>query len=153
MYDDAIRVPLLISWPGVITPGTAVEHVVSNLDILPTIVELAGPELPFNLQLRGRSLVPLLHRRASAWDDTLFGQYDMHHYQAARMRMIRTPEWKLVRHFEPGGRDEFYHLAEDSGETRDLADVKEPSLRLVHDALRARLERLMAGIGDRATAP
>jgi choline-sulfatase len=149
MYDDAIRVPLIITWPGVIAPGTSVEHVVSNLDILPTIVELARLDLPVNFQLRGRSLVPLLHGRASAWDDTLFGQYDMHHYQSARMRMIRTPEWKLVRHFEPGGRDEFYHLAEDAGETRDLADSKEPNLRLIHDAMRARLERSMASIGDR----
>ena len=63
------------------------------------------------------------------WDDTLFGQYDMHHSAVARMRMIRTPEWKLVRHFEPGGQDELYHLAEDPGETRNLADSAKPEHR------------------------
>ena len=40
--------------------------------------------------------------------------------------MIRTPEWKLVRHFEPGGQDELYHLANDPGELRNLADSAEP---------------------------
>ena len=121
MYDDAIRVPLLICWPGVVAPGTTITHVVSNLDLLPTILEIAGLGTPSNLQIRGKSLVPLLRgQQRATWDDTLFGQYDMHHYQVARMRMIRTPEWKLVRHFEPGGQDELYHLAVDPGETRDL---------------------------------
>ena len=72
-----------------------------------------------------------------SWDDTLFGQYDMHHYQVARMRMVRTPEWKLVRHFEPGGQDELYHLAEDPGETRDLAGSAEPKHRAQRDGLRS----------------
>ena len=38
------------------------------------------------------------------------------------MRMIRTPEWKLVRHFEPEGTDELYHLSEDPGEAHNLAN-------------------------------
>jgi uncharacterized sulfatase len=149
MFDDAIRVPLLICWPGVIAPGTKINRVVSNLDLFPTILELAGLGLPKNLEIRGRSLVPLLRgQEPASWDDTLFGQYDMHHYQVARMRMIRTLEWKLVRHFEPASEDELYHLAKDPGETRNLARSAEPSHRAARDALARRVDGAMARIGD-----
>jgi choline-sulfatase len=83
------------------------------------------------------------------WDDTLFGQYDMHHYQIARMRMIRTPEWKLVRHFETGGRDELYHLADDPLETRDLGVSTLEAHRAERESLSRRLASWMSRIGDR----
>jgi choline-sulfatase len=148
MFDDSTRVPLLIRWPGVVKSGTIVEHVVSNLDLFPTLVEIAGLGVPDNLTLRGRSLVPLLRGQAVSWDDTLFGQYDMHHYQVARMRMIRTPEWKLVRHFEPGGADELYDLTKDPGERHDLANAKEPAVRAERSRLAHQLESWMIKNGD-----
>jgi arylsulfatase A-like enzyme len=150
MYDDAIRVPLLISWPGVVGPGTTITRVVSNLDLLPTILEIAGLPAPGNLPIRGKSLVPLLRdQRAGTWDDTLFGQYDMHHYQIARMRMIRTPDWKLVRHFETGGQDELYHLADDPGETHDLVTSTLEAHIAERKSLARRLASWMSQIGDR----
>jgi len=150
MFDDAIRVPLLVSWPDVITPGTTVDRVVSNLDVFPTILEIAGLGVPDNLTIHGRSFLPLLRGQPASWDDTLFGQYDMHHSQVARMRMVRTPEWKLVRHFEPGGLDELYHLAEDPGETRNLAGSADLKHRAQRDVMARRLEDWMARIGDGA---
>ena len=60
MFDDAIRVPLLMCWPGAVAPGTTITQVVSNLDLLPTILEISGLGTPSNLEIRGRSLVPLL---------------------------------------------------------------------------------------------
>jgi uncharacterized sulfatase len=148
MFDLACRVPLLIEWPGVIAPGTTIDHVVSNLDILPTIVDMAGLGVPANLQIRGRSLVPLLTNRSNPWDDTLFGQYDMHHYQTARMRMIRTPEWKLIRHLEPGGEDELYDLTRDPGELRNLAGSADEDHKKHRQQLETRLATWMKQIGD-----
>ncbi len=149
MFDDAIRVPLLVCWPGVVAPGTIIDRVVSNLDLLPTILEMSGQGAPSQLEIRGKSLVPLLRgASASSWDDTLFGQYDMHHYQVARMRMLRTPEWKLVRHFEPGGRDELYHLAEDPGETHDLGSSAEPKHLSQRATLARGIKAWMTRIGD-----
>ena len=91
MFEESMRVPLLIRWPGVIAPETVIDRVVSNLDLFPTILDMTRIGSPANLRLHGRSLVPLLKDKTAPWDDTLFGQYDMHHYQVARMRMIRTP--------------------------------------------------------------
>jgi uncharacterized sulfatase len=148
MFDDSIRVPLLVRWPGVVRPASVVRNVVSNLDIFPSVLEMTGVGTPPNLAIRGRSFVPLLkgENPAEPWDDTLFGQYDMHHTKRARMRMIRTPEWKLVRHFEPGEGDELYHLADDPGEAVNLAESD--SHRDARDSLKARLRERMAAVGD-----
>jgi len=148
MFDDAVRVPLLICWPGVISSGTTITQVVSNLDLFPTIVELAGLGVPENLTIRGRSLIPLLRGQTLAWDDTLLGQYDMHHSAVARMRMIRTPDWKLIRHFESGGKDELYHLAADPGETCNLVGSSKPEHRSQRDALSRCFEQWMSRLGD-----
>jgi choline-sulfatase len=153
MFDDAIRVPLIVCWPAVVAPGTIIDRVVSNLDVFPTILEISGLGLPNNLEIRGKSLVPLLRGREPVnWHDTLFGQYDMHHYQIARMRMIRTPEWKLVRHFEPGGHDELYHLAKDPGEDHDLGSSSEPKHVVQRTEMIRRIEAWMTSIGDRVPA-
>lgn len=148
MFDDAIRVPLIVRWPGTVTPGTAVDRVVSNLDLFPTVVEMAGIGMPPNLAIDGRSFVPFLKDPAASipWDDTLIGQYDMHHGQVARMRSIRTPEWKLVRHFEPGVKDELYDLKNDPGETVDLID--DPAHRERLATLKAELHRRLTAIHD-----
>jgi choline-sulfatase len=148
MFDDAIRVPLLVRWPREVVPGTVVDHVVSNLDLFPSVLELSGVGVPPNLVVDGRSFVKLLKRTGAApvWDDTLIGQYDMHHTKTARMRMIRTLEWKLVRHFEPGTTDELYHLAADPGETINLIDDSEQQGRLA--MLRAELFRRLSAVHD-----
>jgi uncharacterized sulfatase len=124
-----------------------IEHVVSNLDVFPTVLEMAGLGVPENLAIRGRSLVPLLRGQSVPWDDSLFGQYDMHHSAVARMWMIRTPQWKLIRHFEPGGQDELYHLREDPGELRNLAGSADPEHRAQRAALDRRLNEWMRSIG------
>jgi uncharacterized sulfatase len=122
MFDDAIRVPLIVRWPGTVKPGSEVKPVVSNLDIFPSVLDMVGIGVPPNLAVDGRSFVPFLRQPDAKipWDDTLIGQYDMHHGQVARMRMIRADGWKLIRHLEPGGEDELYDLTHDPDEAVNL---------------------------------
>ena len=80
MFDDAIRVPLLIRWPGVIAPGTIIRprgfRTSTCFRRCSRSPVWACPRIS---TIRGRSLVPLLRGQTDPWDDTLFGQYDMHH--------------------------------------------------------------------------
>lgn len=149
MFEYSIRVPLLVRWPGVVEPGTTIDRVVSNLDIFPSVLDMAGLGVPDNLRIAGRSFAPLLKNprdSSIAWDDTHFGQYDMHNGKIAKMRMIRTPEWKLVRHYEPDGADELYHLAVDPEEAENLAGSAAHHSQEAE--LTDRLNRWMASIGD-----
>jgi uncharacterized sulfatase len=146
MFDDSIRVPLLVRWPSVVRPGSRIDHVVSNLDIFPTVLDLVGLGVPENLQIEGRSAAPWLRGESVPWDETLFGQYDMHHGQVARMRMLRTPDWKLIRHFESDGQDELYDLKSDPGERNNLAGSEEYRSRF--ERLDARLHEKMAAVLD-----
>lgn len=146
MFEYSIRVPLFVVWPGVVKPGTAVEQVVNNLDTFPTMLDLAGIGAPPTLQTHGRSWAPLLRGETPEWDHTLFGQYDMHHGPIARMRMVRTPDWKLVRHFEPGVEDEMYHLSADPEETRNVAG--DPEHRAQREDLESRLRAWMEQVND-----
>ncbi len=62
MYEASLRMPFLVRWPGVIKPGTVQEAMAINLDFAPTFMDMAGLPVPADMQ--GRSLLPLLQRRA-----------------------------------------------------------------------------------------
>jgi uncharacterized sulfatase len=131
-----------------VKPGSRIEGTVSNLDFFPTLLEAAGAPLPVEYKDRGRSFLPLLRGEGRAAgrppDAALFGQYDMHHYVRDRMRMLRTPRWKLVRHLDPPGADELYDLENDPGELLNLAPV--PEAADVLQEMKAELTRRMASI-------
>ena len=79
--------------------------------------------------------------------DTIFGQYDVHNSGLAYMRMIRTDEWKLVRHYHSKFMDELYHLKDDPKETKNrygAADARE-----IRDKLQKRLSEWEASIQDK----
>ena len=149
MFDDSIRIPLIVRWPGVVKPGARIADATRNIDLFPTILDMTGLGVPANLNLRGRSVVRQLRGETVAdWDQTVFGQYDMHHTQNARMRMIRTPRWKLIRHFEPNAADELYDLANDPGELDNLIDSQAPTATEAKRDLGSRLDAWRKGIGD-----
>lgn len=151
MFDDAIRVPLLVRWPGVVPASVRIGETVSNLDLFPTILDLVGLGVPENLKIEGHSFAPLLRGQPIPfWDETLYGQYDMHHGQVARMRMIRTHEWKLIRHLESDGEDELYDLIKDPGEQRNLA--QDPEHADHFESLKLRLVVRMLEVGDLTVA-
>ncbi len=147
MWDRSIRVPTAIVWPGKIKQGTVIKKTVSNLDWYPTMVAIAGAELPEGVIVRGRNLVPLLEGEAGNWDDSLYGEYSTHHQTFTHMRMLRTNRWKLVRDFRNPERDELYDLAGDPGETTNL--IRHPGSRGILQRMHRQLIRKMCETGDR----
>lgn len=123
MYDTAVKVPFMLSWPDELPKGRVVERMHSHYDWIHTLIELLGigdasvPEL-----LPGRSFVSSIYGSASGVDQddgniVIFDEY-------GPSRMIRTREWKYIRRY-PYGPDELYHLMTDPGELKDLAGVQE----------------------------
>ena len=149
MYDNSIKVPTMIRWPGVIKPGTVVPQTVSNLDWFPTILAMAGVKTQPSWKLRGRDFTLLLKGRKPAdWDNTYYAQYSTHHQSRTHMRMISTGQWKLIRDFLNPSRDELYHLEKDPAEANNLVGSKDPKVRSVLSDLHRRLVARMKTIGD-----
>ncbi len=111
LYDELLRVPLIIEGPGV-SPGKPLTQLVSSIDIVPTVLALLG--IPSPHTSRGTSLVPLLQNRSTAEvHDALYAtvQGDV---------AVRTRAWKWIKHSD--GRQELYHLSQDPKERENLID-------------------------------
>ncbi len=92
LYDPGLEVALIARWPGGALSGGAVRtELVSNIDVLPTLLEAAGLEIPERLQ--GRSLL------ARGGRDAIFAEKTFHSYYDP-MRCVRTKRHKLIRNFE-----------------------------------------------------
>jgi arylsulfatase A-like enzyme len=120
-YDEAVRVPLMVSWQGHTKPAELDDKsLVSLLDILPTICDYAGIKPPPNA--RGASLRPLIEPAAGAvaWRDHVISQYRQ------SGRVVRTERFKFVRQIgDPV--QQLFDMNNDPWETRNL--YQEPSLR------------------------
>jgi arylsulfatase A-like enzyme len=136
MFDTSLRVPLIVKGPG-IPAGRQAAEMVTQLDTLPTVLGLLGVPLPAGLVQHGSDFSPILRGEAVPWRDTVFGEFDMHHYTLAHMRMIRTARHKLVRYLGTSFQDELYDLVADPDETRNL--YRDGSARAVREELEARL--------------
>lgn len=99
-YDAGIRVPMVVSWPGVIAPGSRVDAMVSWVDILPTLVDLGGGKPATDID--GRSFAPVLRGQTKVARDRIFTTHSadgkMNNYP---MRSIRTQDWKLILNLNP----------------------------------------------------
>jgi arylsulfatase A-like enzyme len=126
-YEGGVRVPLIVSWPGVTKPSTVSDAPVITMDLFPTVVEMANlPAAAQSTALDGQSLVPVLRSGTRPVRD-LFWHYPHHqHYQlggAMPYAAIRSGDLKLIEFFEDlkSPRLELYDLRADLGEKQDLA--------------------------------
>jgi arylsulfatase A-like enzyme len=133
MYEELVRVPLVISWPGRILPARS-DALVSLIDLLPTLCDLTGVSAPNGVD--GLSLRPLLEQRAATVRDMIFGEYYGKQSWRVPIRMVRTSRWKYVRYLAYG--EELYDLGADPGEFRNLA--REPSASAERTSLSRELD-------------
>lgn len=132
VYEGGIRVPFIVRWPARIPAGRVLTAPVSTLDILPTAVRAAGGAVPAAWQLDGTDLTPFLAGTSSTpphpnlfWRVETDGVSPGGEVQDG-MRALRSDNWKLVKP-GVGASWELYDLADDEGETHNLAD-EEPAL-------------------------
>ncbi len=92
-HEDSIKVPMVIGWPGQIVPGTTIDEFVGLQDLMPSVLEWAGLEIPDHLH--GRSLVPLTKGEEVDWRDAYYTENVVRDTRTEQ-RCIRTKEWKLV---------------------------------------------------------
>lgn len=107
MYEESLRTPLLIAYPGHIQPGTVCNKLVQNIDYTPTFLDLAGISKP--KELPGRSLTPLFKAgdKVKVWRSSIYYHYyDYPTYHMVRKHDgVRTDRYKLIYFYGEGGLD------------------------------------------------
>ena len=101
-YEGGVRIPLLVRWPAGVRPGQVRRELVSTVDFMPTVLELAGAALPPGLA--GRSLLPLLKGEGAGWRTHLFTEFHTHAAKANfwPQRAVRDDRFKLIENLLPG---------------------------------------------------
>jgi uncharacterized sulfatase len=120
LYEGGIREPLIMWWPGMLQAGRVSHSVVSSVDFLPTLAQLAGIELPQDQVQDGISLVPVMEGGEVDADRAIFWHYPVYHHDAPASA-VRAGKWKLI-HRLVDNRLELYDLETDIGEQRDLSN-------------------------------
>jgi len=135
--QSATHVPFIAWWPGTIEAGTTRSELVYLADFFPTLLSLAGAELPDDID--GQSLLPLLRNEAAKdWRDTLFMHYDPRWSDNVPARYAFDERWKL---YEDG---RFFDLQQDPLEQLPLKAGKLDSAGM---AARERLQRRLTAAG------
>ncbi|MHB1296534.1 MAG: sulfatase-like hydrolase/transferase [Anaerolineae bacterium] len=145
LYDDVVRVPLVLRWPSQTRGGVVRdEFVVNALDLASTVCEAA--ELPVPADYQGRSLLPLLAGRAPEdWRRDVVATYNGSQFGPFSQRMLRDNRFKYV--WNPTDVDELYDLCNDPWELTNLIDRSEYATTLQDMRLRLLNQLLQHGDG------
>jgi arylsulfatase A-like enzyme len=134
MYDEVYKIPLLIKAPSAWAGSRVVNSFVRLLDLMPTIVDLAGAQLPRSVD--GMSLVPLLKgEQPERWPDSVYCEHHGEVWGYQSQRMVRTHGWKYV--YNPTDLDELYDLESDPFEMINC--ISDAACSSVLDEMKARL--------------
>ena len=146
MYEESLRMPFVISFPGMIKPSSVNDDMILNVDFAPTLLELAGAKIPADMQ--GRSLVPLLRGKTpSNWRTSMYYRY-YHYPQHHRVQPhygVRTERHKLI-YFDKLDEWELYDLKKDPHETNNIYAA--PSSASLVKRLKTEMFRLKKELKD-----
>lgn len=165
LYEASLRVPMIVRWPGRVRPGSINEALVSFLDIMPTLLEVAnGAAQP---AMDGKSLLALLDGQPAVLHEELYASYTgvivgggkrletpypIRSIRNARYKYIRNlnysvPHPKQTNETTPRPADELYDLTSDPNEKSNRSE--DPELADVKKALSGKLDAWMKACGDR----
>lgn len=127
LYEEIIHVPLIFRYPLAFPAGSRVDEIVETIDILPTLIDIAG--IPGNQWVQGKSLLKLFQDNKSSWENVAFSENSLCGFQckaeniSSKVRLVsmRSDRWKFIARYEPGiSKFELYDLQNDPGEKKNL---------------------------------
>jgi len=147
MYKESLNTPLMISWPGVTEAGSVNNDLVSNLDFGETLIDVAGGQVPADMQ--GKSMLPILKGETPAdWRKAHYYHYYEHPSEHNVMRHygITTEKYKLIHFYYDMDKWELFDLEKDPNEMTNIYD--DPAYADVQADLHKQLEDLRTKYED-----
>ncbi len=133
LFEGGVRVPMIASWPGVLSADAVYEKTTSSLDVFPTVCAAAGIELPDALELDGVDLLPYLAgKNSSVPHETLF-------WSNGPNKAVRMGNWKMIK---AGDYVWLFDLSQDVGETNNLAKSRPEIVEKLEQALQEWLDEM-----------
>jgi arylsulfatase A-like enzyme len=146
MYEESLRMPFIVRWPGVVSPGSQCDEIGLNVDFAETFLDAAGLPVPSDMQ--GSSLVPLLRGKTPLdWRTSMYYRYyhDPGDHNTRAHYGVRTHTHKLIC-FWKKNQWELYDLAADPAELHNL--YGQPGQEQITAALKSELKRLRKQLQD-----
>lgn len=157
-YEGGIREPFFVKWPSVVEEGTTCETPIINVDIFPTLLEIAQVEFPASQPLDGQSLLPLLQQTDGFSDRALYWHFPAYLQGYSRIDQQRDPlfrtrpvgviregKWKLHEYFESGDL-ELYDLESDIGESNNISAANPKKAEQLREKMQAWRKRVNAPV-------
>jgi N-acetylglucosamine-6-sulfatase len=146
MYEESLRIPLIIRYPKMIQAGIKNSEMVLNIDVPPTLIELAGGKIPVGMQ--GNSLVPLLKNKVAGWRTSFMYEYFQESYAPGFVTVVgvRNNRYKYIE--SPNVKNdinELYDLQTDPGEMNNL--ISSPAHQSIKAEMIKELQKLKANTG------
>ena len=144
MYEEGLRMPFLVRWPGRVKPGSTNEDIITNVDFAQTMLEAAGAEDHPDMQ--GRSFVTLLDGKTPRnWRRSMYYRYYYSHFETEPHYGVRTHDYKLI-YFDRINQWELYDLRKDPIEMNNV--YKNPEYKNIVAELKKELRRLQREVED-----
>ena len=138
MFEESLRMPFLIRWPGVVQAGSQPKELIQNIDYAATFLGAAGLKPPAEIQ--GRSLMPLLRGEQTAWRNSIYyAYYELGEHAVPQHFGVRTQTHKLI-YFPQADEWNLFDLDRDPAEMKSVYDT--PAYQSTRDALTAEFARL-----------
>ncbi|MFC1737023.1 sulfatase [Candidatus Hydrogenedentota bacterium] len=150
IYEGGTRVPLMISWPGTVEPGSKCSEVVSSVDFYPTMLKMSGVSPNKEQLVDGESIVPLLKQTGTLKRDAIFCYFPHGGPTRPAGVYVRRGDWKLIRWYltGPDNPEEFelYNLKDDISETKNLAKEMPERVKELNALIDAHLKETGAAV-------
>jgi arylsulfatase A-like enzyme len=147
IYEQSLKTPFIMRYPGVIKPGGKINELVANIDWAPTLLDAAKVPVPKDMQ--GASFLPLLKNgKTAGWRKAVYYHYyefpEPHHVYPHFG--IRTERYTLVKFYGPSSSWELFDLKKDPDELKNI--YADPSSQKIVAELKAQLKQLIRQYGD-----